>query len=72
MAAFMKEQKYDYLELMREFEAVKRKIGLGTKDTINMKLPVSLNETCQKVVKKYLKQLIKNAGKDKQITFVSD
>ncbi|KAH3771777.1 hypothetical protein DPMN_173106 [Dreissena polymorpha] len=72
MAAFMKEQKYDYLELMREFEAVKRKIGLGTKDTINMKLPVSLNETCQKVVKKDLKQLIKNAGKDKQITFVSD
>ncbi|KAH3714807.1 hypothetical protein DPMN_057508 [Dreissena polymorpha] len=72
MAAFMKEQKYDYLELMREFEAVKRKIGLGTKDTINMKLPVSLNETCLKVVKKDLKQLIKDARKDKQITFVSD
>lgn len=72
MAAFMRDQKYDYLELMREFESVKRNVGLNTTDPIRMKIPVTLSETCHSVVKKDFKTLVKVARKDKQITFVGD
>ncbi|XP_052816700.1 heat shock 70 kDa protein 12A-like [Mya arenaria] len=71
-AAFMKQQRYDYLELMREFESVKRNVGLNSTDAVKMKIPVSLSETCEKVVHKDFKELVKIARKDKHITFVGD
>lgn len=72
MAAFMREHKYDYLELMREFESVKRNVGLNSTESIRMKIPVSLGETCQKVVHKDFQTLVRIARKDKQISFVGD
>lgn len=70
--AFMKDQRYDYLDLMREFEMVKRNVGLDTKDQIKLKIPVSLSDTCKAKVKKDFLQLVKQAKKDKQITFTGD
>ena len=72
MAAFMRDQKYDYLEMMREFESVKRNIGLKTTDTIRIKIPVTLNETCSATVGKDIQSLVKIARRDKQITFIGD
>ena len=71
-AAFMKEQCYDYLDFMRDFETVKRNLKLNTKDLVNIKLPVSLHETCRKCMKKDFKQLVKDARKDRQISFTGD
>lgn len=72
MSAFMRDQKYDYLELMREFESVKRNVGLKTTDPVRIKIPVTLSETCVTVVQKDFKTLVKEARRDKQISFVGD
>ena len=71
-AAFMKEQCYDYLDFMRDFETVKRNLKLNTKDLVNIKLPVSLHDTCRKCMKKDFKQLVNDARKDRQISFTGD
>ena len=71
-AAFMKNECYDYLDFMRDFETVKRNLKLDTKEQVNIKLPVSLHDTCRKLMKKDFKQLVKDARKDRQITFIGD
>lgn len=71
-AAFMKEQSYDYLDFMRDFETVKRNLKLDSKDPVNIKLPVTLHDTCRKLMRKDVKQLVKDAKKDRQITFIGD
>ncbi|XP_045193636.2 heat shock 70 kDa protein 12A-like [Mercenaria mercenaria] len=71
-AVFMKKHTVDYLDLMREFESVKRNVSLSTTDDIKMKLPVTLNDTCKEQVKKDFKELVKVAKRDKDITFVGD
>ncbi|KAL4234528.1 hypothetical protein ACF0H5_006171 [Mactra antiquata] len=70
--AFMNDHRYDYIELMREFEMVKRNVSADTKDLVKIKLPVSLNETCIAMVKKDFLTLVKQAKKDKQISFAGD
>ncbi|XP_045193641.2 heat shock 70 kDa protein 12A-like [Mercenaria mercenaria] len=72
LATFMREQTFDYLDMMREFESVKRNVSLSTTEDVKMKIPVTLSETCSKVRRKDFKALVKEAGKDKQITFVGD
>ena len=72
MADFMRKEKFDYLELMRHFESVKRNVGLRTSELVKIHLPVSLNETCLRVVRKDFKELVKRAKKDKLITFIGD
>lgn len=71
-SAFMKDKKYDYLDLMREFESVKRNVGLTSTDSVRMKIPVSFNDTCRDIVKKDFKELVQRARKDKEITFIGD
>lgn len=71
-AAFMKEQSYDYLDFMRDFETVKRNLKLDSTDSVNIKLPASLHDTCRNMMGKDFKQLVKDAKKDKLITFVGD
>lgn len=72
LAGFMKEQTFDNLDMMREFESVKRNVSKKTTDAVKMKIPVTLSETCLKMVRKNFKDLVKVARKDKQITFVGD
>ena len=68
----MKEQSYDYLDFMRDFETVKRNLKLDSKDPVNIKVPVSLHDMCRKMMRKDVKQLVKDAKKDRQITFIGD
>lgn len=72
MSAFMKTKTYEYLELMREFESVKRNVSLTTTDTVKIKIPVALSDICVEKVQKDFKTLVRLAKKDKQITFVGD
>ena len=72
LAAFMKDQMFDYLDMMREFESVKRNVSMSTTDDVKMKIPVTLSETCMKLRKKDFKTLVKEARQDKNITFVGD
>ena len=52
MGDFCKNNKYDMLELFRDFEVKKRTITPETKDKMTFKVPISLNETFQKYNKK--------------------
>ena len=71
-AKFMVDCKYDYLDLMRDVELMKRNINASSGDTVKLKFPASLNEMCRKMVKKGFGDLVKVAKKDKQISFVGD
>ncbi|XP_060601655.1 heat shock 70 kDa protein 12B-like [Ruditapes philippinarum] len=71
-AKFMKEQTFDYLDMMRDFESVKRNVSLSTTDDVKMKMPVSLSETCSSARNKDFKTLVKEAREDKNITFIGD
>lgn len=69
---FMKEHTGDYIEMMHEFEIVKRSVSLTSTDNFKIKLPFSLNETCNSVVKKDFASLIIEAKKNGQISVVGD
>ena len=72
MADFMKKMKFDYLELMRDFESVKRNVGLKTSEPVKIRLPVSLNDTCERMVHKDFKEMVKRTKNNKLITFIGD
>ena len=72
MADFMKKEKLDYLDLMRHFETVKRNVGLQTSKPVRIQLPLGLNETCERMVRKDFRELVKRSRNDKLITFIVD
>ncbi|XP_052674624.1 heat shock 70 kDa protein 12A-like [Crassostrea angulata] len=48
MEAFSSENKYDFLDLMRDFEIKKRTISPDLNDKVTIKVPISLSETFRK------------------------
>jgi len=72
MADFMKKEKFEYLELMRQFETVKREVGLQRSKPVRIQLPFGLNETCERIVRKDFRELVKRSKNDKLITFIGD
>ncbi|KAL3858892.1 hypothetical protein ACJMK2_009141 [Sinanodonta woodiana] len=47
MEVFRKQYIYDYFDLLREFETVKRKISMKTEDKLTIKKPVALDNVCE-------------------------
>lgn len=71
-ARFKKEQTYDHLELLKEFECLKRTLGTKSSEWYTMKLPASLNEICLEVHDQKFSELAKESAVADQLTFVSD
>ncbi|KAK3610272.1 hypothetical protein CHS0354_029731 [Potamilus streckersoni] len=72
MQKFRRTQVYDNLDLLREFESAKRNISMGTKDTINIKLPASLNEICQEMNENDFQTCVAESVHSKSLTVISD
>ncbi|KAK3581187.1 hypothetical protein CHS0354_024721 [Potamilus streckersoni] len=47
MEVFRKQYTYDYFDLLREFESVKRKISMKTEDKLTIKKPVALDNVSE-------------------------
>ncbi|KAL3858893.1 hypothetical protein ACJMK2_009142 [Sinanodonta woodiana] len=47
MEMFRKQYIYDYFDILREFELVKRKISMKTEDKLTIKKPVALDNVCE-------------------------
>lgn len=62
-----------YLDLVREFEGMKRKIDIGSTGKVNMSIPYStMNSICQDVKCQPLETIIKKSSYSDQITIRSD
>ncbi|KAK3604535.1 hypothetical protein CHS0354_000357 [Potamilus streckersoni] len=72
MTTFQKEQKYDFLDLFREFESAKRNLTATTTDKITIKLPVSLQELCKATKKCTFKECVEKSSYSNQIKLISD
>ncbi|KAK3605680.1 hypothetical protein CHS0354_013477 [Potamilus streckersoni] len=72
MGRFMKEHTYDYLDLFREFESAKRNFSTSSKDKINIKFPVTLNELCEDMLGSTFKTCTSESIHGNDISFVSD
>lgn len=71
-ARFKKEQTYDHLELLKEFECLKRTLGTKSSEWYTMKLPASLNEICVEVHEQKFSELATESAVADQLTFVGD
>ncbi|XP_053389847.1 heat shock 70 kDa protein 12A-like [Mercenaria mercenaria] len=69
---FQQEQTYDHLELLKEFECVKRTLGTKTGDWYTIKLPATLNEICEEVHGQKFAALAKESLMADQLNFISD
>ncbi|KAL3859668.1 hypothetical protein ACJMK2_009876 [Sinanodonta woodiana] len=72
MQKFRRTQVYDNLDLLREFESAKRNISMGTKDTVNIKLPASLNEICQEMNENDFQSCVAESVHCKGLNVISD
>ena len=62
-----------YLDLIREFEGMKRKIDIGSTGKVNMSIPYStINSLCQDVECQPLETIIKKSSYSDQITIRGD
>jgi len=71
MAKFQRKETYDYLDLMKEFECVKRTLGVATRD-FTIKLPATLNEICKAEMNQSFQELVRESKHKENISFVSD
>ncbi|KAK3588466.1 hypothetical protein CHS0354_004680 [Potamilus streckersoni] len=72
MSRFMKEETYDYLDLFREFEAVKRNFSKRNKNKIVIKLPVTLNELCEEILGSNFKTCLAESVHSDEISLRAD
>lgn len=71
MAEFMNQRCGDYLELMRDFEVVKRVVDSSDKH-FSIKIPVALEELARKHLNKSFKQAIADSPHASEMKVVSD
>lgn len=71
-ARFTKDETYDHLELLKEFECVKRTLGTKTGGWYNIRLPAALNKICGDIHEQTFAELTSESLLTDQITFVAD
>lgn len=69
---FRKEQTYDHLELLKEFECVKRTLGTKSGQWYTIKLPASLNDICVEEHEQKFSELASESLVADQLNFISD
>jgi molecular chaperone DnaK (HSP70) len=69
---FKREQTYDHLELLKDFECIKRTLGTKTGEWYNIKIPATLNEVCKEVHGQSFQEMTQESPIADQIAFVSD
>ncbi|XP_060601651.1 heat shock 70 kDa protein 12A-like isoform X2 [Ruditapes philippinarum] len=69
---FKREQTYDHLELLKDFECIKRTLGTKTGEWYNIKIPATLNEVCKEVHDQSFQEMTQESPIADQIAFVSD
>ncbi|XP_052816703.1 heat shock 70 kDa protein 12A-like [Mya arenaria] len=72
MSRFRREQTYDHLELLKEFECVKRTLGSKEGEWYTIKLPASLNDACKEDHEETFKELAEQSLYKDNLTFIGD